>query len=477
VVCFPYLYARRFVVDDGDNRLMVDTVEHTDLRALIGPIVVGLRDGYRHDDLPEVCRRLSLPSPPQEGTKAERLEASLEALPDTGLDSVIVGLLRQEVLSASQRRALEDALWAKQGSVEIPQRVRREIARALDLEDLTQHSSRFMDLLARFWLPDDDLFGLLIMQKRQGLRAEVERHVLRNPGDWSTEDLFEKLGAFAAPHPRFVRFLEALVSADLVPDEPIQRRLVAAIDPCLRTAGVEVRETGVSEGYPVFALLPSGLARNRRPKNLIFASKEKPDLRFRNAVDNDIEVVGDQDHVLIYDRPIGSGGIRWRDLQDWWQQTRDVTDAEEAKRGLYQRLRESLPDTSRAQHNLFVLYHRIFGVAVPELPALLPEVWLHWDPKTVQQRGREALLRFRMDFLLLLPHGQRVVLEVDGSQHFTNRTKYAADMRADRELKLSGYEVFRFGTAELEHEARARRVLEEFFVELFRRFDVTPHGR
>lgn len=25
--------------------------------------------------------------------------------------------------------------------------------------------------------------------------------------------------------------------------------------------------------------------------------------------------------------------------------------------------------------------------AVPNLPALLPEVWLHWDPRTVKERG------------------------------------------------------------------------------------------
>lgn len=458
---------------------MVDSTERTDLRALVWPVVVGLKDRYGHDDLPEVCQQLGLPSPPpkEEGSKAERLEASFKALTDTDLVLVVSNLLRQETMSTLQRRAIEDVLWAEQESVEIPQRVRREIARALDLDDLTQHSGRFMDLLGRFWLPDDDPFALFTKRTRQGLRAEVERHVLRNPGDWSTEDLFEELGAFTAPHPRFARFLEALVSADLVPDEPIQRRLVTAIDPYLRTVGVELREIDTADGYPVFGLLSAGLTRNRRPKNLIFASKEKPDLRFRNAVDNDIEVVGDQDHVLVYDRPITSGGIRWRDLQDWWQQTREVTDEKEAKWGLYNRLRESLPDNSRAQNNLFVLYHHIFGPAVPELPALLPEVWLHWDPKTVRQRGREALLRFRMDFLLLLPHGQRVVLEVDGSQHFTDRTKYAADMRADRELKLSGYEVFRFGTEELEHEPRARRVLEEFFVDLFRRFDVTSHGR
>ncbi len=452
---------------------MVDTVEQTDLRALILPVVIDLKDTCTHDELPDLCRRLGLPPPPskEEGSKADRLQASLKAVTDTGLASITALLLAQVALPISQRRPIEDALWAAQGSVEISQRVRREIARALDLEDLTRYPGRFMNLLGRFWLPDDGLFA---SPTRQGLRAEVERHVLRNPGDWSTEELFEVLGVFTAPHTRFTRFLEAMLASDLAPDEQIQRHLVAAVDPHLRTTGVELRENGTSDGYPVFALTPVGLASNRRPKNLIFASSRKPDLRFRNAVDNDIEIVGDLDHVLVYDRPISPDGLRWHDLQDWWQQTRQSADAQAAKRDLYNRMRASLPSNSQAQDNLFCLYHRIFGSAVPRLPALLPEVWLHWDPKTVRDRGPEALLRFRMDFLLLLPHGQRVVLEVDGSQHFTDRTKYANDMRADRELKLGGCEVFRFGTEELEQELRAIRVLEEFFTALFRRFDVTP---
>jgi very-short-patch-repair endonuclease len=120
---------------------------------------------------------------------------------------------------------------------------------------------------------------------------------------------------------------------------------------------------------------------------------------------------------------------------------------------------------------------------VPGLPALLPEVWLHWDPKTARQRGPEALLRFRMDFLLLLPHSQRVVLEVDGIHHYASpdgkrqdATRYADNMRADRDLKLRGYEVFRFGAAELRERSAAHDVLEPFFADLFRRFGVTPRA-
>lgn len=59
---------------------------------------------------------------------------------------------------------------------------------------------------------------------------------------------------------------------------------------------------------------------------------------------------------------------------------------------------------------------------MPDLPALPPEVWLHWDPKTVAERGPRALLTHRMDFLLLLQGGGRVVIEVDGAQHYSDAT-------------------------------------------------------
>jgi hypothetical protein len=50
---------------------------------------------------------------------------------------------------------------------------------------------------------------------------------------------------------------------------------------------------------------------------------------------------------------------------------------------LYKRLRACLPEESPPQRLLFDLYHRIHGCDIPCLPAFLPEVWLHWDHKTV----------------------------------------------------------------------------------------------
>ncbi len=140
-------------------------------------------------------------------------------------------------------------LWAGQGSLEIPRRTRHEIARDLDLADLVHDADRFSALLNGLWVLDDDPLGDLT-GAAASLRARIERHVFRNPGDWSAEDLFKPLGAFDASDTRFARFLEGLVSADVIPDEPAQRRVVSIVNPHLRSVGAELRETGADGGYP-----------------------------------------------------------------------------------------------------------------------------------------------------------------------------------------------------------------------------------
>ena len=81
-----------------------------------------------------------------------------------------------------------------------------------------------------------------------------------------------------------------------------------------------------------------------------------------------------------------------------------------------------------------------------------------------------------MDFLLLLPHRVRVVMEVDGKQHYATSDGAAAAGRCakmaaeDRELRLRGYEVFRFGGAELSSRGAAVAMLEAFFDRLAARY-------
>jgi hypothetical protein len=154
------------------------------------------------------------------------------------------------------------------------------------------------------------------------------------------------------------------------------------IGPALK---LQVRDYEVLEPYnPVFSIVPVGAARHRQLKNLVFTSQVRPDIRISDAISNDIEILENADRVLVYDRPIGSDGLRWRELQEWWKDTSHLASDEEAKRSLYQRLTGALPSNSPPQRNLFDLYYKIHGIAVPALPALLPEVWLHWDLKKAQ---------------------------------------------------------------------------------------------
>lgn len=467
----------RFTVCVCQNYLVVGDTDLVALRKLLGVVTSSISELSTHKTLDAACEFLGLPPPPDEGTKYEKVSKSFAALPDTRLPEVAKKVLIHQPLDAKNRNAIQNVLWAGEGLLEIPKRTRREIARDLQLMDLVHRADRFRVLLESLWVLDDDPFSSLF-GGGTSLGDQIDRHVFRNPGDWSTEELFENLGAFEASDKRFALFLEGLASADVISDEPVQRSFVNAVNPHLRAIGVELRETGTDGGYPVFSVVSTRLKKNSRPKNLIFASPVKPDIRFRDAIDNDIEIVENADSVLVYDRPIGADGIRWRDLQTWWKEAHQLQSDDEAKSALYKRLRKSLLSNSPPQLLLYDLYHEIFSTSVQDLPALLPEIWLHWDPKTVQMRGADALLRFRMDFLLLLPRGQRVVLEVDGMQHYANNGRpdpsaYASNMRADRDLKLSGYEVFRFGGAELQHRQQAREMIQRFFEDLFRWFGVT----
>jgi hypothetical protein len=221
---------------------------------------------HTHEKLGAACELLGLPTPPppDEGTKRQRVAKSFAALPDARLPEVARRILRHQQLDARTRNAIEDVLWAAEDTPEIPKRTRHEIARDLDLEDLVHGANRFIALLDRLWVLEDDPFGSLFFNTGASLRGQIDRHVFRNPGDWSAWDLFENLGAFEASDRRFALFLEGLTSADVVPDEPAQRHIVNRVNPRLRAVGVELRETGTDGGYPVFAVVSTRSESDRR---------------------------------------------------------------------------------------------------------------------------------------------------------------------------------------------------------------------
>jgi hypothetical protein len=217
-----------------------------------------------------------------------------------------------------------------------------------------------------------------------------------------------------------------------------------------------------------------------QPRNLIFASTgPKPDIVLRDAIDNVIEVTRNAENCLFYDLSLDSSGLTWAELCDWWRAARNLESATEREVALdlYWRLVASLGDNA-FERKLFSAYCELYGSERgASVPALLPQVYLHYDPSTWKQRGGRpgALARERMDFLLLGPGGRRVVIEVDGKQHYADGEQasprlYSQMVAEDRRLRLRGYEVYRFGGFEL-GQADATGMVRAFFSELLASFD------
>lgn len=216
------------------------------------------------------------------------------------------------------------------------------------------------------------------------------------------------------------------------------------------------------------------------PKNIIFAADgPKPDLALVDAVNNDIQIMSNAEHCLVYDRSIDADrGLTFSELVDWWTGRHGISEPSLAANSLYERLSSGLNLPERV---VLAAYKRILQQRSFALPAILPQVYLHYDPHTIRARlardGRR-LERQRMDFLLLAPGRRRIVVELDGIEHYAeNRVasprRYAAMMREDRRLMLAGYEVFRFGGYEFVDHDSARTMMVDFFAELLDRMAIT----
>lgn len=216
-------------------------------------------------------------------------------------------------------------------------------------------------------------------------------------------------------------------------------------------------------------------------KNLIFAANgPKPELVLRDAVNNDIEIVRNGEYCLVYDEPIPADGLTFSNLIEWWRKRQGLSDgalARDVGLDLHERLRASLVGNP-VELRVFDAYVARYKDEGFDIPALIPQVYLHFDPSTQLARrtagqSGSPLARQRMDFLILFSSRHRVVLEIDGKQHYASGDTaspalYSEMVAEDRRLRLTGYEVYRFGGAELMKNG-ADTMLAEFFDQLAER--------
>lgn len=225
-------------------------------------------------------------------------------------------------------------------------------------------------------------------------------------------------------------------------------------------------------------------------KNIIFAAKYKPEIVFDDALNNDIRITRNENQCLIYDRAIPSTGVMWSDLVNWYAEEFDV-EGKSPETVFIQRLCDCLdlsfknkgalsgPETWMLQ-----AYYNLKKELGRDLPALIPQVYLYYDPQTVKQRGYKLFEHQKMDYLMIFSHKDRVVIEIDGKQHYAEGDTaspklYAEMVSAHREMSLYGYDVYRFGGYEFyganESDTVKKRILDnlrEFFIRLFNKYGV-----
>lgn len=219
-------------------------------------------------------------------------------------------------------------------------------------------------------------------------------------------------------------------------------------------------------------------------RQLIFAAlpdHPKPEIVLADAVSTEVVIVKHDEGCLHYTEPIHDAGLTWRELVRWWRFDGGA-DADERTRALslHRRLLASLGEGP--EQLILKTYAKLYREFGYDIPALLPQVYLHYDPYAQGTHRVSPLYRQRMDFLLVAPQRRRVVVELDGQQHYADDDgrasprRYGEMMREDRRLKLTGYEVYRFGGCELTEPNAGERLLRQFFADLLSSCDVSLGG-
>lgn len=188
---------------------------------------------------------------------------------------------------------------------------------------------------------------------------------------------------------------------------------------------------------------------------LIFgASKTKPDIVIKDVLEGNLSILNDSD-ILVYSDKIGKSLI-YSDFKKWWQNNSN-------KYNWYK------PEKQMNEIELKVqcFYKDKYGQD-DKNPVLIPQVYLHYDPLNKKIRklsNKDAGIKFqRMDFLIIF-NGKRVIIEIDGKEHFQNTEEYSKQCKYDRDMKFLGYDVFRLGGHELTY--NFEDAVSDFFDKLF----------
>lgn len=323
--------------------------------------------------------------------------------------------------------------------------------------------------------------------------SEIARHMDRFD-DWDFNFLFDTvLELTKISDDKFIYFCEQYVHPIFrrsVYDEEkeewvdISHICIEAINKGLSDIGLELKAASQTAGRNIYKALPIVQGTQEPIKNIIFAAKYKPDIVIDDALANDIRVVN-ANGALIYDQGIPVEGISWDFLVEWYKLL-EIDNTEKMMAHYFYDCLDS--EAERLFYKGYISYIKENG---KHLPALIPQVYMYYDPKTKNQRDFKIFEHQKMDFMLIIRPTQRIVIEIDGSQHYAedevvpgtqykhyaSPQRYAEMMKAHREMSLAGYDVYRFGGREFwvndyNSESDIINRVKEFFELLFEKYYV-----
>lgn len=443
---------------------------------------------YSALDLPSICERLQIPCNSElepMHSKATYLKSGINKMNDNELIELVKMIISDDDcpdLLEQIDRYLEVELF------EITTITRRKILNWLSEQIDLEGNLRINVFLKRVW----NLQNMPSIYGEVSREEDIIRHMVRNDDLTYKQLLEDVLKVIYVCDNTFKRFVEELVYPD-VRDTDRQKEYVDNLNSYLKNDGYSLLCSNYVSGNPIYTLQKNVKGVGNEVKNIIFAGiGGKPDIVLDDSLSNTIQLIDNGVDCLVYNQLIPSEGLKWDELVMWWgnKGVYDETDADK----LFERLIKSM-DSSPEKNFMWVYYHHFIKEKNnSNLPALIPQVYCHYDPKSALMRQGTVYVHQRMDFLMLFSDKERVVIEIDGVQHYSEERelellvnkkaekvkknlavpkKYAEMVEDDRKLKLYGYNVFRFGGYEFMKEQRPKKKIIHFFNKLFELYGIT----
>lgn len=348
---------------------------------------------------------------------------------------------------------------------------RRKIINWLSGQSLIEGKLRIDEMLSLCW----SLEEIPSSYGHKNAYEDIIQHMIRND-DLSYKEMFEVvLNVMYVSDKKFIDLIEIIVHPR-VRDGSMQKMYIDKLNDFLIKDGYKLINTKVISGELIFTVekIPEGI--NGKIKNLIFAAYGiKPDIVIDDSLTNDVKIINGEDKCLVYTLPISNEGLSWHDLVTWWNKGNEEYELC-VEQELFKRLELSL-ESEPEKMFMKIYYNNLHKLKNNKLPALIPQIYCHYDPKSAKMRNGQIYVHQRMDFLLLVSNNRRVVIEIDGKQHYSVDDKaspklYSKMVEDDRRLKFYGYDVFRFGGFEFINPSKIKRKILKFIQELYKYYDL-----